>query len=282
MKNKLNIALVFSFIIGCNAKGVECSQQDVSCVKTDVDSDVSETNTTTINTTTVVNNSGGSSGSNNDSLGGSAGSEVGLSGSGGSFGGSSNTNYNDAGVVIVEPSDAGAADSGGSIPRVCDSATALSNDSRNWFTTYDGVEFFQLITPNGFSEDRCTYTGKIKWFYESTNGFWESDRIHDEPYTTFTMGFELNGDTKLVLRDISGTTYVTHSNMSFDGSCGPPGESEGVPSITITCGKEFRFYECFRTGAPNCHDFWVNSFRAQWDENLQRPVKKQITYSAGF
>lgn len=279
MNNKLNISLTFAFIIACNAKGVECSQQDVSCVKTDVVSDVTETNTTTV--TTVVNNSGGTGGSNNDSSGGTAGSEVGISGSGGSSGGNTNTNDNDAGVVIVEPSDAGAGDAGTSVPLVCNSATALSNDARNWFTTVDGIDFFQLITPSGFSEDRCTYTGKIKWFYESPDGFWESNREHDQPYTTFTMEFELNGDTKVVHSDISGTMYATHSNMSWD-TCGPPHESEGVPSITITCGHEWRFYECFRTGAPNCHDFWVNSFRAQWDENLQRPVKMQITYPPGF
>lgn len=270
MNNKLNIALTLSFIIGCSAKDTECSQQDASCAKTNIDSDVTETNTTTVTTTTVVNNSGGSGGSNSDSSGGTAGSDVGPAGSGGS----SVDNTNDAGVGgssdVTEPD----ATTPEPLPRSCDTPQAIGSDKTNWFTTNTRhlelrSHWFQMIDADGFSSDRCTYVGHIKWYHPMTDQlgyvWYESDGLFDNSTTVFTINFTDEGLVKFDPRNVRvGFSYETcHQGFT---------EQEVAHNTYGVNGNEYVLKQCIYDKTNYNWLGGLGMFRGVWSDSFSKPI----------
>jgi len=161
----------------------------------------------------------------------------------------------------------------------CSSPAAVSSDSGNWFTTnIDNGEWFQLVTVAGFSSDLCTYTGKIKWFYD-VGGFWESDRAYDQPTTTFV--FEFNVDGTMKTRIVHSPNYpngmYTQSNVSYRGSC-ITGLSEGDP---IVFNNDFRFHSCIERMYSGHAEHWFSVFRGRWNVDHPENVQTIITYPQG-
>jgi len=260
-------------VLSCNAKGVECADSTQPCVSTQTnedshelsfdntyDNDQSNDMTTINNDTTIINNPivnispavGGAGGSGNiePNVGGSGGADV------------------DAGVV-------GSGDA--STPHtvvMCDSPNAVGTDVRNWFaTSADATDWFQLVTFDGFSEDRCTYTGKIKWFYEGSYGYWESDRVYDSPTATFTIGFTTDGFVKGDYHEPTTAYpngYVVIQELTINNCYA--GLGEGNP---LTFDPTYRYYNCLTEGGGN-HPFRLYVFRGTWVND--RPIMTQQVY----
>lgn len=271
--------IIVPFLFACTAKGVECADSTQPCVSSQVnddshdlsfgdntyDNDQSNTSTTINNDTTIINNpvitvppTGGSGG--NSGAGGTGGDAY----DAGVGGASSNTP--DASTVT------------------CDSPSAIPTDVRNWFVTNGpSSNWFQLITADGFSADRCTYTGKVKWFYEGPYGYWESDREYDSPDTIITLRFEQNGDTKVnIVAPSAGYPigYVYPSNVEYE-TCMPSCINDTCGGFGgMVCQSSYIDYAqkvCFFPGTGyNCWALRVSVFRGEWQSD--RPVVTQQVY----
>lgn len=246
--------LIVPLILACNAKGVECADSTQPCVSTQVnddshdlsfgdntyDNDQSNESTTINNDTTIINNPVVTVSPN----GGSGGDTSGTAGAGG--------NAYDAGVGGTS------SDIPDSSTVTCDSPNAEPTDVRNWFSSEFG--WFQLITFDGFSADRCTYTGKIKWFYQGPDGYWESDRVYDSPESIFTIGFTTAGLVKGEYHEPTVSYpngYVVRQELSVRCYVGL---SEGDP---LRFDNTYRNYNCLTYGSGN-HPRQTYVFRGEW------------------
>lgn len=160
----------------------------------------------------------------------------------------------------------------------CNTPEPVPGDIRNWFTTNTTVveyqnDWFQLITPDGFSEDGCTYTGKIQWFHEgevdpSTNQvWWESDGLFSLPLTVFTIHFNPDGT---VQDSVTGSTVKLGGGFSYE-SCGNPNWPDSNETANLMQGADYKFHECIRDDL-DYHDIFVAGFFAGfWNESTQSP-----------
>lgn len=232
-------------------------------------------------------NSAGTSGVGGSSENGGAG---GSSNGGGGAGGSPSVSV-DGGVEMgagddigvggtVSFADAGNGDAGNHVVVLCDSPNPVPGDVRNWFTLNNNVdEWFQLITTDGFSVDRCTYTGKVKWFYQGPDGFWESNREYDSPETIITLPFEQNGDTKVNLISRPSGIFVNPypdfggSNIEYQTCLLPT-----ILSFAHVChDAPYLRQVCFYPMMPDCRGYLrYSAFRGEWQ--VSRPVIVQTVY----
>jgi hypothetical protein len=186
----------------------------------------------------------------------------------------------DAGVPVVV--DSGNGDSGSSpLPVVCNAPTAFTSDARNWFTTNRARvnEWFQLSTPEGFSADRCTYTGSVVWFRQGTDGYWESNGSYDHPLTTFVFQFNLDGT--IVVDSVAPTGgypqgHTTGSNVDYVGGC----RVGLLPNNPLVYDLDYKFHNCIVEGATS-HDLYLNVFAGSWVTDHPAPVQPIIPPNRG-
>lgn len=268
MKKESILLLV---VLSCNAKGVDCAPSSQSCVSTQVtDNSNDRENNTTINTDNTTVNVVTNTPVVNTPV---EHTDAGATNNGGAGG---SGNVAGAGGAIDASIDGGSTTE----PVVCNSPNAIPTDVRNWFVTNRlSSDWFQLITANGFSTDRCTYTGKVKWFYEGPDGYWESDREYDSPETIITLRFEQNGDTKVSIHSpIDGYPigYLNTSNIEYE-TCAPACVAEGTCGDNTCSSSSYSQRVCFRPGGGyHCESFRVSAFRGEWQ--LDHPVVMQQVY----
>jgi hypothetical protein len=290
---KITTSILLFAICACNAKGVECADSTQPCVSTQVNDDSHDlsfdntydndqsNNTTTINNDTVIVNNPvvnipiGEGGSGGYAGATGTGSTSGVGGAGGS------DNSVDAGTD---------ADAGTHTIVMCDSPNAVGTDVRNWFVPSSPPSFptsytenwFQLITFDGFSADRCVYTGKIKWYHEDQYGYWVSDREWDSPNTIFTIEFTTDGFVK---GDYHAPTtdypngYLTSLNVSVTGCYSDLPEDSLVP-YRAELKYPYQYFVCLCSADFN-HPFQYNVFRGTWVNNRPTVTQQILPFPRG-
>lgn len=148
----------------------------------------------------------------------------------------------------------------------CATSPADSNNVGNWYTTNTPApmsEWFQLVTPNGFSSDGCTYTGKIRWYYER-NGWWISNRQFDMPATVLTISFNADGT-------VADSPTQPGGAYSYQ-TCGEPGWPNNSQQASLMLGADYQFHECLRVGRSATHPPRVGGmFKGQWQDDSDGP-----------
>lgn len=177
-----------------------------------------------------------------------------------------NPSEEDAGVTVIdEPSDSGVT--------VC--------DIKEWYTTNTTVsehasDWFQFESTEGFSGDKCTYTGRIKWFYEDLSTlpgptWWENDRQFDNPETVFTINFNIDGTVKDKQSD--STSDMIIGGDYFYESCGISGWPASAIEAELMLSSDYQFHLCLYD-FPGNHPLkgFTGMFPGVWDDINGRPV----------